>query len=135
MQLLSNLFKVCWRSKNADINCYKLGSLVFCNKVMLKSPKTWGKLWKIANIDREFLHIFWTTWKNSKKYSGKMCFKIVLKFTTKTGWHPLFRRYIFRKATEGLKLTPPLLPSRFRVKIVTKYLCVRIIYISNIFHI
>ena len=34
---------------------------------------------KIANIDREILHIFWTTWGNSMKFSGKICFKIILK--------------------------------------------------------
>ena len=31
---------------------------------------------KIANIDREILHIFWTTWGISVKFSGKMCFMI-----------------------------------------------------------
>ena len=36
---------------------------------------------KIANIDKEFLHIFWTTWGNSIKFSRKMYFKIILKFT------------------------------------------------------
>ena len=57
---------------------------------------------KIANIDREFLHIFWTTWANSMKFSGKMCFKILLKVTKKTGLHLLvFKRYIFRKTTRG----------------------------------
>ena len=36
---------------------------------------------KIANIDREFFHIFW----NSMNFSGKMCFKIILKATKKQG--------------------------------------------------
>ena len=40
---------------------------------------------KIANIDREFLHIFWTTWGNSIKFSGKMFFKIILKVTRNQG--------------------------------------------------
>ena len=40
---------------------------------------------KIANIDREFLHIFWTTWGNSIKFSGKMCLKIILKVTKNQG--------------------------------------------------
>ena len=48
---------------------------------MSKNPKNWGKLMKIANIDREFLHIFWTTWGNSMKFSGKMCLEIILKVT------------------------------------------------------
>ena len=34
-----------------------------------------------------------------------------IKSHKKTGFHPLFRRYIFRKSTWGVKLTP----SRFRV--------------------
>ena len=41
---------------------------------------------EIANIDREILHIFWTTWGNSKKFSGKICFKIILKVTKKQGF-------------------------------------------------
>ena len=54
-----------------------------CNKVMSKNRKNWGKLMKIANIDRDFLHIFWTTWRNSMKFSGKICFEIILKLTQK----------------------------------------------------
>ena len=33
---------------------------------------------KIANINREILHIFWTTWENSMKFSGKMQLMIIL---------------------------------------------------------
>ena len=44
-----------------------------------------------------------------------------IKSHKKTGFHPLFRRYIFRKTTGGVQLTPlpnpPPNPSRFRVKI------------------
>ena len=70
IQLLNNLFKGCWKWKKK------------------KKMVTWGKLTKIANIDRELLHIFWTTWGNSMKFSGKMCFKIILKFTKKTSVSP-----------------------------------------------
>ena len=54
---------------------------------------------KIANIDREILHNFWTTWRISRK----MWLTIILKLTThkKPGFHPLFRRSIFRKTTGG----------------------------------
>ena len=38
---------------------------------------------KLANIDREFLHTFWTAWGNSMKLSGKVCLKIILKVTKK----------------------------------------------------
>ena len=46
---------------------------------------------KIANIDRQILHIFWTTWGILTKFSGKMSLKIVLNVTKKQGFtffHP-----------------------------------------------
>ena len=53
---------------------------------------------KIANIDWEILHIFWTTWGISMKLSGKMWIMIILKVTKNQGvylssnWPPsLFR--------------------------------------------
>ena len=36
---------------------------------------------KIANIDREIIRIFWTTWGISMKFSGKMWLMIILKVT------------------------------------------------------
>ena len=48
---------------------------------------------KIANIDREFFYIFSPTWGNSMKFSGRMCFEIILKVTKKTEFHPLFRTF------------------------------------------
>ena len=36
---------------------------------------------KIANIDRKIIHIFWTTWGISMKFSGKMWLMIILKVT------------------------------------------------------
>ena len=44
MQLLNNLFKVCWRWKNADIICYKLTSLVSLQQGNVKKSE---KLMKI----------------------------------------------------------------------------------------
>ena len=41
---------------------------------------------KIANIDRENLHIFWTTSGISRKFSGKMWLAIILKFTKNQGY-------------------------------------------------
>ena len=64
---------------------------------MSKNPKNWGKLMKIANIDREFLHIFWTTWGNSMKFSGKMCFKIILKVTKNQGFTLSLKDIFFEK--------------------------------------
>ena len=36
---------------------------------------------KIADIDREILHNFWTTWGISMKFSRKMWLMIILKVT------------------------------------------------------
>ena len=52
---------------------------------MSKNPKIWGKLKKIANIDREILHIFWTIWGIAMKFSGKMGLKIT-KVTKNQGF-------------------------------------------------
>ena len=53
---------------------------------MSKSPKNWWKLMKKANIDREILHNFWTTWEISMKFSGMMCLMIILKVTKNQGF-------------------------------------------------
>ena len=100
MQLLSNLFKLCWKWKNADI-------IFLCNRVMSKNPKYWGKLMKIANIDRDFLHIFWTTWGNSMKFSGKLCFKIIWKATKKQGSTLSVEDTFFKKPKGEVNLNHP----------------------------
>ena len=41
------------------------------------------------------------------KFSGKMRLKIILKVTKRPTFHLLFRRYIFRKTTEGDQIDPP----------------------------
>ena len=83
---------------------------------MSKNPKNWGKLMEIANIDREILHIFWTTWGNSIKFSGKMCFRIILKVTKKQGFTLSLEDTIFEKPQGGGQIDPPS-PSRFRVQL------------------
>ena len=60
---------------------------------------------KIANIDREFLHIFWKTWGNSVKFSGKMCFKITLKVAKNQG-STLSIEDIFFKKPQGVSIWP-----------------------------
>ena len=65
---------------------------------------------KKANIDRDILHIFSTTWGISVKFSGKVWLMMILKATKKPEFHYLFRRYIFWKNTRwgrGFKLNPP----------------------------
>ena len=73
MQLLNNLHKVGRNGKNADIIHFILISL----KEMLKNDnkeisKKSKKLIKTVNIERKNLHIFWTTWGITIKFSGKM---------------------------------------------------------------
>ena len=113
IQLLNNLFKICWKWKNADIICYNLTSLVFfvsswCQKIQ-KIDENW---WKLANINRECPHIYGTTWGNSMTFSGKTFLKIISKVTKKTRFLPLLKRYSFRKTTGGDQIETP---SRFRV--------------------
>ena len=40
---------------------------------------------KIANIDRENLHIFCANWEPSMKFPGKMCLMIILKVSENHG--------------------------------------------------
>ena len=53
---------------------------------------------KIANIDKEILHIVWTTWGISIKFSGKMWLMIILSHK-KPEFRSLFRRCMFQKIT------------------------------------
>ena len=59
---------------------------------MSKNPKTQWKFMK--NL---FLHIFWTTWGNSMKFSGKMCLKIILKVTKNQGFTLSLEETFFKK--------------------------------------
>ena len=71
---------------------------------MLKNPKNWWKLMKIDNIDREIVHIFWTTWRNSLKFLGKMCLKIILKVTKNHGFTLSLADTFSEKPQGGVKL-------------------------------
>ena len=53
---------------------------------MSKNPKNRWKLLKIANTDRESLHIYWMTCGILIKSSGKMWFMVILKVTKKQGF-------------------------------------------------
>ena len=66
---------------------------------MSKNPKNWVKLMKIVNIDRDFLHIFLTTWGNSMKFSGNMSSKIILKVIKSQGLTLPIEDTVFKKAT------------------------------------
>ena len=71
---------------------------------MPKNVKNWGKLMKVANIDREFLYMFWTTWGNSMKFSGKMCFEIILKVTKNQGFTLSLEGTYFEKPQGVIKM-------------------------------
>ena len=106
MQLLNNLFKVLLKRKNADMNCYKLTSLVSLWQENVKKSKNFSKLMKIGNIDREILHIFWTTWELQWKFQKRCDFqKRISEKNIKSHknpvFHSFFRRYILGKTTGG----------------------------------
>ena len=65
---------------------------------------------KIANTDREFLNIFWTTLGNSMKFSGKMCFEITLKVTKNQDFILPLEHTFFEKP-QGMSIWSPPPPS------------------------
>ena len=91
--------KKCWHHLS------KAEAIIFQGNVK-KAPKRWKSM-KIADIEGELLHISWTTWGISRKFSRKIWLMIQLKVTKKQGFHFSFKRYIFQKTTEGIQLTPP----------------------------
>ena len=93
--------KKCWRHlQQADVISF------FVRRKCHKNPENQWKSMKIANINREILHNFSTTWGVSIKFSWKMWLMIILKIT-KNRVSPSLRRYIFCKTTGWVKLTPP----------------------------
>ena len=89
---------------------------------MSKNPKNWGKLMKIVNIDRDFLHIFRMTWQNSMKFSGKMCFEIILKVTKNQGFTLSLEDTFFEKP-QGALIWPPPPPHHSPTPRVKFYIC------------
>ena len=64
--------------------------------------KIFEKLTKIVNNEEENLHIFWTSWGISMKFSGKMWLVIILKVTKKQKTRAsffLWKKYILGKNT------------------------------------
>ena len=68
---------------------------------MSESPKSWWKLMKIANTDKEILHNFWTTWGISMKFGGKMCLMIILKVTKNQSFTFSWEDTFFEKPQGG----------------------------------
>ena len=81
---------------------------------MSKNPKNWWKSLKIANIDREILDRIFKKIKDLRNFNEifrKSVTYYNIKSHKKPGFHPLFRRCVFRKTTGeeggGVKLNPP----------------------------
>ena len=87
---------------------------------MSKNPKNRWKSMKIANIDREILHIFWTTWGISMKFAGKMCLMIILKVTKNQGFSLSLEDTFFEKSQGWSNWV-------LGLKIQTKVVCVEFI--------
>ena len=92
IQLLNNLFEICWAWIMLTSSVISWRYWFLCNKEMSRNPKKCWKLLKIGNTEREILHVFWTNWGISMKFSGKMWLTIIPKVTKKTGFYTLFRR-------------------------------------------
>ena len=95
------------------------------NKEMSENSKNWG-----VNIERENLHIFWTTWGTSMKFSGKTWLNITSH--KKTRLHPLSRIYKFGTSynyCKNLKWKKPFQDFRFfdfgyRAKFLSQFIFV-----------
>ena len=72
---------------------------------MSKDPKNWLKLLKIANIDRENLHVFWTIRGISLTFSGKMWLMTILKVTKNQGF-TLSLEDVFLEKLQGVDNPP-----------------------------
>ena len=79
-----------------------------------KNVKKSKQLMKLANIDKENLYIFQTTWGSSMKFSGKMCLVIILKVTKKQGFTPSLENTVLKKPQGGGQNYPT--PSLVRFK-------------------
>ena len=72
------------------------------------------KLMKTVNIEENHLHIFWTTWGISIKFSEKIWLKIILKVTKKQGIILCLKNAFLEIWQKGGGQTDP--PGLFRVK-------------------
>ena len=73
---------------------------------MSKNPENWWNSMKTANIDREILHNFWTTWGISMKFPGNMWFIIILEVTWQQGLTLSLEDMFFEKPQEGGQIDP-----------------------------
>ena len=84
---------------------------------------------KIVNLEVENLHMFWTNWEISRKFSGKMWLMIILKVAKKQDFTLSLKSTFLEKPQEGSNwphpAPPPLPPpphhgppSRFSVNLL-----------------
>ena len=82
------------------------------------NDKNFKKSMKIANVDREILGIFWTTWGIPMKFSGKMWLMIILKVIKNQDFTLSLEDTFFEKNTEkGGQTELPPLPAILRLSI------------------
>ena len=73
----------------------------------MSKKKKKKKMMKIINIERENIHIFWTIWGNSMKFSGKTWLKILLKVTKNRASHFVWKTHFWKNPRQ---ISPPPLP-------------------------
>ena len=71
---------------------------------------------KILNIDGGNLHLSWTIWGISMKFSGKMWLMIILKVTKHQGFTLSLEDAFSEKPQEGIKLSSLPSPNLLRIK-------------------
>ena len=108
MQLLNNVFTVCWKWKNTDIICYILTSLVPMQQVNFEKSKNLMKIVHIEGDESSYLQIF-IYFLNDMRSINEISMKdvaydnmlmIILKFTKKQGFN-LSPENTFLEKTQG----------------------------------
>ena len=106
LQLLKNIFRVCWKWKNTDIICYKLTSLVSLSQGNVKKSK------KLIKIDENSLYcqrkspyLLKDLWNFNEIFRNDVAYDNI-KNHKNPGIHYLFSRCFFKKTTAGVKLSP-----------------------------
>ena len=94
--------KKCWHHlQQAEIISF------FVTRKCQKNPENQWKSMKIATVNREIIHNFWTTWGVSIKFSWKMWIMIILKVTKKQGLTLSLEDTFFAKRQGGSNSLPP----------------------------
>ena len=92
--------KNCWHHLLYAVIC----TLVYLQQGNVKKSKN---LMKVVNINEENCHIFRTTWRNSVKFSRKMCLIMIILKHKKPGLYPFSKKHSFEKTTGGGQIDCP----------------------------